>query len=150
MTRSSATSSIDAIIRAAAEGVVGRISRVLADAVARTVEERLIAELKRAPPLAGRKLPRKARRSRPAAKDITKWVADRRARRVPKFVIKATELDTKMKIVARFGEDAQFELGKALPAVKAAETAAKAPVLRAAPRVVRARPPIVRKTGGTK
>ena len=46
---------------------------------------------------------------------MTRWVADNRARRVPKFVIEATGLDTKKKIVARFGEDAAFEKGKALP-----------------------------------
>jgi hypothetical protein len=43
-------------------------------------------------------------------------VADRRARRVPNFVIAATGLKTKKQIVARFGEDAAFEKGKPLPA----------------------------------
>jgi hypothetical protein len=45
----------------------------------------------------------------------------RHARRVPKFVIEATGLDTKKKIVAKFGENAAFVKGKPLPkAVKAA------------------------------
>jgi hypothetical protein len=51
--------------------------------------------------------------------DITRWVADRRARRVPKFVIEMTNgLDTKKKIVAKFGNDAVFEKGKPLPKTK--------------------------------
>jgi hypothetical protein len=37
---------------------------------------------------------------------ITRWVADRTARRVPNFVIKATGLDTKASIVTRYGEAA--------------------------------------------
>jgi hypothetical protein len=49
---------------------------------------------------------------------MTRWVADRRARRVPKFVIEATGLDTKKKIVAKFGEGASFERGKPLPRAK--------------------------------
>ncbi len=60
-----------------------------------------------------------ARRSaRPRARtrvEITKWVADKNARRVPNFVIDATGLDTKKKIVARFGENATFEKGKPPP-----------------------------------
>jgi hypothetical protein len=44
-------------------------------------------------------------------------VADSNARRVPRFVIEATGLDTKKKIVARFGPDAAFEKGKPLPKV---------------------------------
>jgi len=47
-------------------------------------------------------------------------VADNRARRVPTFVIEATGLDTKKKIVARFGPNASFEKGKPLPKPKAA------------------------------
>jgi hypothetical protein len=57
-----------------------------------------------------------ARRSRPRGKEITRWVADRRARRVPTFVIEMTGgLDTKKKIVSKFGANAAFEKGKALP-----------------------------------
>ena len=50
-----------------------------------------------------------------AARRIKKWTADRRARRVPTFVIEATGLDTKKKIVAKYGENATFEKGKPLP-----------------------------------
>ncbi len=55
-----------------------------------------------------------ARQPRPRGEALTRWVADRNARRVPKFVIEATGLDTKKKIVARYGE-VPFERGKPLP-----------------------------------
>jgi len=56
------------------------------------------------------------RRTRPRAVEMTKWVADRRARRVPKFVIEmAGGLDTKKKIVAKYGENVTFEKGKPVP-----------------------------------
>lgn len=48
--------------------------------------------------------------------EITRWVADRRARRVPTFVIELSGgLDTKKKIVAKYGENAAFEKGKPAP-----------------------------------
>ena len=50
--------------------------------------------------------------------EMTKWVADHNARRVPKFVIQATGLDTKKKIVAKYGENATFERDKPLPKSK--------------------------------
>ena len=57
-----------------------------------------------------------ARRTRPRGEDMTKWVANRRARRVPTFVIEMTGgLDTKKKIVGKYGEDVVFEKGKPLP-----------------------------------
>ena len=46
---------------------------------------------------------------------VEHWVPDRRARRVPKFVIEATGLGTKREIVARFGEHAIFEKGQPAP-----------------------------------
>jgi hypothetical protein len=46
-------------------------------------------------------------------------VADARARRVPNFVIEATGLDTKKKIVAKYGPGASFEKGKPPPKAKA-------------------------------
>jgi hypothetical protein len=56
------------------------------------------------------------RRARTRGDEMTKWVADRNARRVPTFVIEMTGgLDTKKKIVAKFGENATFEKGKPLP-----------------------------------
>lgn len=51
----------------------------------------------------------KAKRPRASAAEITRWVADSRARRVPGFVIEKTGLNTKLLIVARYGPDAIFE-----------------------------------------
>lgn len=71
----------------------------------------------------------KARRHRKRGSD-TKWVANAQARRVPKWVTKATEgLDTKAKIIDRYGPGAVFEVGKALPAQlsAAARKAMRAP-----------------------
>jgi hypothetical protein len=64
-------------------------------------------------------------------------VADRRARRVPRFVIEATGLETKKQIVAGYGENASFERGKTLPKVLESLAHTKAAAL--------ARPPIIRK-----
>jgi hypothetical protein len=108
------TTSIDAILRDAAEKVVARVSTAIARQVGELVQERLQAEL------ANGAVTRRAsgRRRRPRG-EITRWVADVRARRVPNFVIEATGLDTKKKIVARYGPNAAFEQGKPLPKAKA-------------------------------
>ncbi|MGC3998458.1 MAG: hypothetical protein QM767_13720 [Anaeromyxobacter sp.] len=65
------------------------------------------------------------RRARPAGggrrsarAELTRWAADRRARRVPTFVIELTGLDTKKAIVARYGDGATFEKGKPAPKAK--------------------------------
>jgi hypothetical protein len=60
-------------------------------------------------------LTRGRRTGRVRPEEISRWVADTNARRVPKFVIQATGLDTKKKIVGKFGPDAVFEKGKPLP-----------------------------------
>ena len=69
----------------------------------------------------GRKGARRLRRrARARSVDLTKWVADRRARRVPIFVIEMTGgIDTKKKIVAKYGTNATFEVGKPAPKAKA-------------------------------
>jgi hypothetical protein len=59
--------------------------------------------------------PRKSKPRKRQRGEMTKWTADIRARRVPLFVIQATGLDTKKKIVKKFGENAHFEKGKPLP-----------------------------------
>jgi hypothetical protein len=46
---------------------------------------------------------------------VVRWVPDRRARRVPNFVIELTGLRTKKEIVDRFGEHAIFEKGQPAP-----------------------------------
>ena len=106
-------SSIDDIIRETADEVVARVSSAIARHVGDLVQEGLRRELGKTAV---------ARRAAPASRrgDITRWVADTRARRVPTFVIEATGLDTKKKIVAKFGANAAFEKGKPLPKAKAA------------------------------
>jgi hypothetical protein len=116
MARPARTASIEAILVDAAEKVVARVSTAIARQVGEMVQERLQAELANGTARrAGRRAP--VRRRRPAG-EMTRWVADARARRVPNFVIEATGLDTKKKIVARFGAGAAFERGKPLPKAK--------------------------------
>jgi hypothetical protein len=56
-----------------------------------------------------------SRRSR-ARGEMTRWAADKRARRVPNFVIEMADgLDTKKKIVAKYGANVVFEKGKPGP-----------------------------------
>ncbi|HEY7725875.1 MAG TPA: hypothetical protein VH880_11100 [Anaeromyxobacteraceae bacterium] len=115
-----ARSTIDDVVRSAIQGVMRRVAAQIARAVAEVAARQVDAEIGSAVARAGRVRgrARKARSSRRAG-DITRWVADRRARRVPNFVIEATGgLDTKKKIVARYGEGAAFEKGKPLPKVK--------------------------------
>lgn len=109
--------SIDSILHAAADKVVARVSAAIANQVAALVQAGLERELQRGG--RGRKAGAPARR-RPPRTEINRWVADNRARRVPTFVIEATGLDTKKKIVAKFGVNAAFEKGKPLPKPKAA------------------------------
>jgi hypothetical protein len=106
--------SIDRILRTTADEVVARVSAAISRHVGRMVEEGLRKELGAAQP----NRVRNVARARPRT-DISRWTADARARRVPKFVIEATGLDTKKKIVAKFGPGATFERGKPLPKTKA-------------------------------
>ena len=121
MPRPVTSSSIDEILRQAMEPVLKRASASIAKAIAEMAAERLDSELQSG---IGRTRTRRGLAVRPARAsrrrtDITRWVADRRARRVPKFVIELTNgLDTKKKIVARFGAEAVFEKGKPLPKAK--------------------------------
>lgn len=113
MARTEAPSSLDAILRDAADKVVARVSAAIARQVGDMVHEQLKRELAN-----GRGTPRAAVRRARARGEISRWVADVRARRVPNFVIEATGLDTKKKIVARYGAGAAFEKGKPLPKPK--------------------------------
>jgi hypothetical protein len=113
------TDSIDQIIRDAVAPVLARAAEAIARAVADQVDDQLAKQLEM------RKVPRGKGRAKTARarsrQELTKWVADRRARRVPTFVIELTGgLDTKKRIVAKFGEGASFEKGKPLPKGKAA------------------------------
>jgi hypothetical protein len=114
MPRVASSASIEAILRDAAERVASRVS----GAISRHVGELVAAKLKAEMSNGVVRRPAAARRRRPRG-TITRWTADVRARRVPKFVIEATGLDTKKKIVAKFGANVSFEKGKPLPKAKA-------------------------------
>lgn len=105
---------LQAEIETLAREFAGRVTRLVADAIVEEVE----AALSRAPPSAGGgAASRAARRPRRAqAGLVERWVPDRRARRVPKFVAEATGLQTKKDIVDRYGEHAIFEKGQPPPA----------------------------------
>jgi hypothetical protein len=111
----SAARSVDDVIRAAIEGVVTRASAAIARAVAEMTAARLDEELRRGVGRArGGRGRRAGGRGRPRG-EITRWAADRRARRVPNFVIEMTGLKTKKQIVAKYGEGVVFEKGKPSP-----------------------------------
>ena len=111
--RRNSASSIDQIIRDAVAPVLARASEAIARAVAEQVAEQLGKT--KAPRRKGRAKTTRAR----SRQEITRWVADRRARRVPTFVIEMTGgLDTKKKIVQKYGPNATFELGKSPPKAK--------------------------------
>ena len=110
-----AVTSIDEVVHDTIQEVMARASGSIAAAIAQMAAEELERQLSvtnghtRSPA-------RRAARPRPPRVEMTRWVADRRARRVPTFVIEMTGgLDTKKKIVAKFGENAVFEKGKPLP-----------------------------------
>ncbi len=111
MPRPARATSIDAILRDTAERVASRVSAAIARQVGDLVQERLQREL------ASNTAVRRGVRRRGRG-EIRRWVADTRARRVPNFVIEATGLETKKKIVAKYGPGAAFEKGKALPRAK--------------------------------
>ncbi len=114
------TTSIDALLQDSVRQVISRAARDIATEIARLAALELEKQLA-IPERAARKLPRLPARRRHPKVEMTKWVADRRARRVPTFVIELTNgLDTKKKIVAKFGENAAFERGKPAPKPKAA------------------------------
>ncbi|HET7823857.1 MAG TPA: hypothetical protein VFK90_00925 [Anaeromyxobacter sp.] len=112
MPRPARNDSIDAILRDTASRVVSRLSSVIARQVADLVQEGVRREL-------GANGARRPGRRARARGDITRWVADTRARRVPNFVIELTGLDTKKKIVAKYGPNAAFEKGRPAPKAKA-------------------------------
>jgi sRNA-binding protein len=124
MARTAAPNSIDAVVLQAMEGVVARASKQIAKAIARLAAERLEEELSAGVAAAtasrGRRPPRGGRGQRVARQreEITRWAADRRARRVPNFVIDMTGLKTKKAIVAKFGDGVVFEKGKSTPKAK--------------------------------
>ena len=131
MPRPAMQTSIDDIVRSAMDGVVKRASVAIAQAIAEMAAAQLDSELQNgvAHARAGRpgrpasvrpvgRVAGRANRARPARTEITRWAADRRARRVPNFVIVLTGLKTKKQIVAKYGENAAFEKGKPAPKSK--------------------------------
>ncbi len=107
------TRSFEDVIAQALAPVLARFARRLERTLAARVDsEDERRRVRRRPAARGAR-----RRARPA--EISRWVADVRARRVPKFVIEATGLDTKKKIVAKYGANAAFEKGKPLPKARA-------------------------------
>jgi hypothetical protein len=104
-------SSIDALVQDAMQDVVARASVSIARAVAELAATRLADALETRVPAATR---RPARRN-VARADLTRWAADRRARRVPNFVIDLTGLKTKRQVVQKYGDGAVFEKGKPAP-----------------------------------
>ena len=116
MPRSAAPSTLDTLVREAMEPVVKRASIVIARAVAQMAAERLESELEGSVGRSGRR--RANGRASRARGEISRWAADRRARRVPNFVIDLTGLKTKKQIVAKYGDGVVFEKGKPAPKAK--------------------------------
>ena len=131
--------SLDQLVQDAITPVLDRISSAIEKHVAKLVAKLVAQALSRelAQRTAHRGATRAGRRARARTAEMTRWVADKRARRVPNFVIEMTGLDTKKRIVARFGESAAFEKGKPLP-----------PESRSGePKTAKAKPPTIRKGG---
>jgi hypothetical protein len=148
MPRIASATSIDEIVRSAIGPAVAEAAKAVAVSIAQLVAVEIEKELTKAIPQPGSRA-RRVQSPRRAASEMTRWVADRNARRVPTFVIEATGLDTKKKIVAKFGEDAVFEKGKPVPVTVPSTGAAAAPA-KLSPRVVKAKPPIRRRAVGAK
>lgn len=119
--RSSRPSAAEVILQAVesvAERASAAISRAIADILAARIDQDLKANTAKAVGRGRKRRGRTARAKAESRAELRKWVADRRARRVPTFVIEQTGLKTKKQIVAKFGADAPFEKGKALPKAK--------------------------------
>ncbi len=116
MARRTQATSIDSLVRAAMEDVVQRASEDIARAIAELAAAELTRRLQQGVPSPRRGAAvRRGAKRKPSRGEMTRWVADRRARRVPTFVIELTGLKTKKQIVARYGPDAAFEKGRPAP-----------------------------------
>ncbi len=121
MPRKAGKATAEDVILQAVNSVVERasvgISRAISEILAARIDEELKAQVAKA---MGKKARPGRKPGRPAAPraELEKWVADRRARRVPNFVIEQTGLKTKKQIVAKFGDNAVFEKGKPAPKPK--------------------------------
>jgi hypothetical protein len=147
MRRTAKPATISDIIQQAVAFVAAPTVKALNRAIDAAVAQRLRTELGRSGNRVPARRERPVRRGRPARTEITQWVADRRARRLPTFVIEATGLDTKKKIVARYGANAAFEKGK--PAPSPVARAVAAPQAHKSTVTLKAKPPIVRRKSAT-
>jgi hypothetical protein len=137
----------DDIIRNAVAPAVDRAAAAIAKAIAEATDKSISRELGRSQKRASRARRGRVTAARPRRRiEMTAWSADRRARRVPTFVIEATGLDTKKKIVAKFGEGATFHKGKPLPAPNQNSNGrSPGPAATGPARRVVAKPPRIRK-----
>ena len=106
--------SLDDLVKRSIEGVVERVAAAISRSIAETVAQRLEVELKKTVGKGGRSRRGRVSGTRPRT-EITRWAADRRARRVPTFVIEMTGLKTKKAIVGKYGDGVVFEKGKPAP-----------------------------------
>jgi hypothetical protein len=116
---------LQAQVEALAREFAARVTRLVALSIADEVEGALSRHVRRGAEPAQRaaaegkerEAPRPVRAPRPRgrAEVVERWVPDRRARRVPNFVIEATGLRTKKEILDRYGEHAIFEKGQPAP-----------------------------------
>ncbi len=118
MARRSPSTSIDKLVREAMQGAVQSASADIARAIAELAATELTRQLETKVGRSARGGAARRRPRRGPRQEMTRWVADRRARRVPTFVIELTGLDTKKKIVARYGPNVAFEKGKPAPKPK--------------------------------
>jgi hypothetical protein len=107
---------IETILSKSAADVAKQITEVFADAMREAVGGEVSVARKPVDGRGARGKPAKRAAGRRSPKaELTRWVPDASARRVPKFVIKMTGLDTKMKIVEKYGDKVVFEIGKPPP-----------------------------------
>jgi len=104
----------DEIERLARE-FAGRVTRLVADAIVTEVQDALSRGAPKGVEGGGAPSPASRAARRLAAAPLDRWIPDRRARRVPRFVIEATGLERKAAIIERYGEHAIFERGQPAP-----------------------------------
>jgi hypothetical protein len=143
MRRSTSAVEIGDIIKEVVAVVVTRTSRAINEAISAAVQQQLHVQMKGSRPEKPVRRRRSLRRSRSARRELTRWVADRRARRVPTFVIEATGLAIKKQIVEKYGAIAVFEKGKPTPS--SVEKAAAVLRVPASSATRKAKPPTIRK-----
>jgi hypothetical protein len=116
MPRAAKEASIDQVVRDAIAPVVAKAATEVARCIAKMAADELGARLQKAAKVAPRNGAAPHAGMRRPVGEITRWVANRRARRVPNFVKEMTGgLDTKKQIVAKYGPDSVFAKGAPAP-----------------------------------